>query len=219
MRFESIIGDMTKGAAAGTNQTVKTYWSKLSDLELVGKFLKCTKDVDGLDAECMYGDIVPVYSLNTLREWYGHNLEHKTPLSLEHTNIKLPDEIFFMKEYFIRDIFNFCCCGLGNGVDCTLSKLFMCFLPIDSDENELNREDVSLCYNRDAFIDLFGEGEDYFEDFLLHYLCAMDLTDHGTSIYGSWINYSNGTAYVMKEVFARWYEKEYLDDGRDDNKT
>lgn len=97
------------------------------------------------------------------------------------------DEDFL--ESFLIEVFNFCGCGsLLDGTGVFLKQVLNAF---DDDYLSLDKiEDI--CKTNEIV------------DFTLHFLDANELTDHGTSIYGSWLT-EKGIALreCLNEVLKR----------------
>lgn len=97
------------------------------------------------------------------------------------------DEDFL--ESFLIEIFDFCGCGsLLDGTGVFLKQVLNAF-----DDDYLSLDKIKDVCKTDGIV-----------DFTLHFLDANELTDHGTSIYGSWLT-EKGIALreCLNEVLKR----------------
>lgn len=102
----------------------------------------------------------------------------------------------FLKSFFI-EAFNFCGCGCLHMSIKFISEVLNCY----EDEDGWSSPHLNL----DKAIEVCGN--DNITDFMLHWLDTVELTNHGSSVYGSWLE-EKGKALrdYLKNVV--WEEEE-----------
>lgn len=109
---------------------------------------------------------------------------------------EMTDDEEFLKSFFI-EAFGFCGCGCLSMSIKFVRDVLNCY----EDEEGLSSPHLNL----DKAIEVCGN--DNITDFMLHWLDTVELTNHGSSVYGSWLE-EKGKALrdYLKEVV--WEEEE-----------
>lgn len=111
------------------------------------------------------------------------------------------DEDFL--ETFIVEVFNFCGCGCLMSMSVRfLNDILNCY------HKEEEEKDLSPYLNLKEAKKVCKE-DDNICDFMLHFLDSHELTEHGSSVYGSWLT-DKGIALksALNEYFANKGEEE-----------
>ena len=106
----------------------------------------------------------------------------------EHDKLDTEEALSYFRSYFYFEILNFCGCGSPIGI------LDEVILPLLDDFDDGPYEN----FNRRAAVD-DGISEPLIE-FFLHYFDALGLTNHGSSVGGSWLEESGR---MWREVLRR----------------
>lgn len=108
---------------------------------------------------------------------------------------EMADDEEFLKSFFV-EIFDFCGCGCLSMSIKFVRDILNCY------EDE---EGLSPYLNLDKAKEVCGN--DNITDFMLHWLDTVELTDHGSSVYGSWLtNKGKALRDYLKNVV--WEDEE-----------
>ena len=103
---------------------------------------------------------------------------------------EMTDDEEFLRSFFI-EAFEFCCCGCLYMSIKFVRDILNCY----EDEEDWSAPHLKLDKAKEVC------GNDSITDFILHWLDSCELTNHGSSVYGSWLT-EKGKALrdYLKEV-------------------
>ena len=128
-----------------------------------------------------------------LRIYFGEQNENYQ--SLDEDYFYEIDEEEWLNSFFVY-AFNFCGCGCLSMSISFLKSVLECYVEEDGLSPHLKYDAIKkVCHDDDDIM-----------DFMLHWLDAVEITEHGSSVYGSWLT-EEGIA-LKKYIDEHWVKEE-----------
>ena len=180
MNIEELAKDFNKSNFEFNKETEAL--KAMSDVDLCEKMISfLEEDLDDLQKETSYGDDLELYTYWEIEKAFDSDV------------FSIESAFIYFRALFYYEILSFCGCGnpqmILNGVILPLLEAF----------NDGAYENFNMGYGKNT-----GMSEALVE-FFLHYLDKLGLTNHGSSVWGSWLE-SKGR--LWREILRRSEEIE-----------